>query len=719
MAVETASLHHSQGYPGIWSCPDLSPVHENLQNVSISEILNHGSISFGRYEIKNLAWERYSAFSYDRRQEELERYKRPGLVAQKKAFFEEYYRTHRVKKVLGMASEPHHCQHKTYSSTLSSPDLTSDRQDLQDASSSQMLDHGSISLGRYETMVSCDKYSVFSHNTRKEEVERLKTPGLVAQKKAYFEEYYGKMRTMKGLQAKQQESAQEDPLEDKQDENGSDTDTVVSVEESESRNLNQIAFSGEDITAEAEQYTNDIVEVQEQNGHHSGCRDGTSQVEEGEDVTAETEQCSDDIVGEKEQNGHYIGSRDGTSTADEGEDIAVETEQCSDDIVEEIEQNSHQIGCRDSTSRADEGEDIIAETKPYTDDIVEENGENGHHNGSINESSKADEVEDTPAETTPCTEDIADENDQNDHHSGCRDRTSQADEEEDIAAETKSCADDIVDEKEQSEATPSVSAVVVEHCSEESLQSATSSTEAVTCKETPLCDNLKKSTIQLKEETPSVTKLNGSNKGVTKKTTCKGARSPVSGAKTILRSIDNSTSNNISTPKYINSNPKDFYASMVKENLVPCTSNCGGNAVKPSSCTKVLEGKSPAKLSVLAPCTQKKSKETASFGDLRKLNPNNRSTALPLPKKSNEKLATVLAGIHALKEGAQKKELNATNDGAGRCKKESSSWVTKIKKALRPKLMQKIAPSPGSNGKDSRADKKVTCCKPRMPRWRL
>ncbi|KAG6735848.1 hypothetical protein POTOM_061483 [Populus tomentosa] len=46
---------------------------------------------------------------------------------------------------------------------------------------------------------------VFSHNRcRQEELEKFKAPGLVAQKKAYFEEYYKKFRAMKGLQAEQE-----------------------------------------------------------------------------------------------------------------------------------------------------------------------------------------------------------------------------------------------------------------------------------------------------------------------------------------------------------------------------------------------------------------------------------------------------------------------------------------------------------------------------------
>lgn len=62
----------------------------------MSEILNHGSVSFGKYAAESLAWEKWSVFSHNRAQEELEKFN--GLVAQKKAYFEEYYRRIRALK---------------------------------------------------------------------------------------------------------------------------------------------------------------------------------------------------------------------------------------------------------------------------------------------------------------------------------------------------------------------------------------------------------------------------------------------------------------------------------------------------------------------------------------------------------------------------------------------------------------------------------------------
>ncbi|KAJ6422206.1 hypothetical protein OIU84_027202 [Salix udensis] len=100
MATEADNLHHHrhQNYGDKWSCLELSPATEESQDVSISQIMDCDSISFGRYASDTLAWEKYSAFSHNRCQEELEKFKAPGLVAQKKAYFEEYYKKIRVMK---------------------------------------------------------------------------------------------------------------------------------------------------------------------------------------------------------------------------------------------------------------------------------------------------------------------------------------------------------------------------------------------------------------------------------------------------------------------------------------------------------------------------------------------------------------------------------------------------------------------------------------------
>ncbi|KAG2714103.1 hypothetical protein I3760_03G009900 [Carya illinoinensis] len=72
----------------------------DARTLSISDILDHGSISFGRFAVESLAWEKRSVFSHNRCREELEKFKAPGFVAQKKAYFEEYYRRVRAMTAL-------------------------------------------------------------------------------------------------------------------------------------------------------------------------------------------------------------------------------------------------------------------------------------------------------------------------------------------------------------------------------------------------------------------------------------------------------------------------------------------------------------------------------------------------------------------------------------------------------------------------------------------
>jgi hypothetical protein len=73
-----------------------------FQDYSVQQmVLNHGSVSFGRFAVESLSWEKRSVFDHNRRQEELRELTAPGLVAQKKAFFEEYYKRARHLKAQG------------------------------------------------------------------------------------------------------------------------------------------------------------------------------------------------------------------------------------------------------------------------------------------------------------------------------------------------------------------------------------------------------------------------------------------------------------------------------------------------------------------------------------------------------------------------------------------------------------------------------------------
>ncbi|TVU36263.1 hypothetical protein EJB05_18190 [Eragrostis curvula] len=76
---------------------------DGSQGVSVSQTLDHGSISFGRFELESLSWEKWSVFTNDRRNEEFGKFN--GLVAQKKAYFEEYYKRIRELKASQQQSQ--------------------------------------------------------------------------------------------------------------------------------------------------------------------------------------------------------------------------------------------------------------------------------------------------------------------------------------------------------------------------------------------------------------------------------------------------------------------------------------------------------------------------------------------------------------------------------------------------------------------------------------
>ncbi|KAL6840073.1 hypothetical protein ACP4OV_029883 [Aristida adscensionis] len=78
-----------------WSQEE-STERDGSQGISVSQTLDHGSISFGRFELESLSWEKWSVFTNDRRNEEFGKFN--GLVAQKKAYFEEYYKRIRELK---------------------------------------------------------------------------------------------------------------------------------------------------------------------------------------------------------------------------------------------------------------------------------------------------------------------------------------------------------------------------------------------------------------------------------------------------------------------------------------------------------------------------------------------------------------------------------------------------------------------------------------------
>uniref|UniRef100_A0ACD5U3F7 Uncharacterized protein n=1 Tax=Avena sativa TaxID=4498 RepID=A0ACD5U3F7_AVESA len=73
-----------------------SPVQDSSQGTT--QVFDHGSISFGRFDLESLAWEKWSVFTNDRRTEEFVKFN--GLVAKKKAYFEKYFKRIRELKAL-------------------------------------------------------------------------------------------------------------------------------------------------------------------------------------------------------------------------------------------------------------------------------------------------------------------------------------------------------------------------------------------------------------------------------------------------------------------------------------------------------------------------------------------------------------------------------------------------------------------------------------------
>ncbi|CAN6458314.1 unnamed protein product [Victoria cruziana] len=98
MATDMGRAYHE------WSHEHPADGGDN-QGESVPGILDQGSISFGRFAAESLSWEKWSVFSHNRCQEELEKFKAPGLVAQKKAYFEEYYKKVRALKRLQEAQQ--------------------------------------------------------------------------------------------------------------------------------------------------------------------------------------------------------------------------------------------------------------------------------------------------------------------------------------------------------------------------------------------------------------------------------------------------------------------------------------------------------------------------------------------------------------------------------------------------------------------------------------
>ncbi|KAL6547478.1 hypothetical protein OROMI_023199 [Orobanche minor] len=93
MAESSASLPRS--------CSQFSPTssEEKKGNNPLGRALTT-SISFGRFMSESLDWGKWSSFTHNRYLEEVEKYSKPGSVAEKKAYFEAHFKRRRAAALL-------------------------------------------------------------------------------------------------------------------------------------------------------------------------------------------------------------------------------------------------------------------------------------------------------------------------------------------------------------------------------------------------------------------------------------------------------------------------------------------------------------------------------------------------------------------------------------------------------------------------------------------
>ncbi|KFK33547.1 hypothetical protein AALP_AA5G027900 [Arabis alpina] len=76
-----------------------SEISSRETNEEVSSRFLTESVSFGRFASESLQWEKWSAFTQNRYLEEVERFTKPGSVAQKKAFFEAHFKNRAAGRV--------------------------------------------------------------------------------------------------------------------------------------------------------------------------------------------------------------------------------------------------------------------------------------------------------------------------------------------------------------------------------------------------------------------------------------------------------------------------------------------------------------------------------------------------------------------------------------------------------------------------------------------
>lgn len=108
------------------------------------------SISFGRYASERLDWEKWSAFSHNRYLEEVEKFSKPGSVAQKKAYFEAHYKKKAAEKAAALLEEANMCASQVSESVIVHKNFQSSFMDIDLANGES---HMAIDVNQQENFV--------------------------------------------------------------------------------------------------------------------------------------------------------------------------------------------------------------------------------------------------------------------------------------------------------------------------------------------------------------------------------------------------------------------------------------------------------------------------------------------------------------------------------------------------------------------------------------
>ncbi|KAI3720384.1 hypothetical protein L6452_21300 [Arctium lappa] len=98
------------------------------------------SISFGRFMTEPLDWERWSSFSHNRTLEDVQKYSRPGVVAEKKAFFEAHYKKIAAKKAAKSPKKENKSPNYSPQTNATSPNTLSRNLDPKRSNSHSAVD---------------------------------------------------------------------------------------------------------------------------------------------------------------------------------------------------------------------------------------------------------------------------------------------------------------------------------------------------------------------------------------------------------------------------------------------------------------------------------------------------------------------------------------------------------------------------------------------------